>query len=297
MIPQDKPWTIEIYKGLASEFRSLNQFNNAIEVYQDILKKWPLDPTAPDVQNSVAETYDQLNATKNKPGTPEYDAVAAKALEARTALANYIGNTPWTDANKDNPAALQNAERLVRGGLRQAAAAHTNNGKAQLVAAADTGDLPRQLELLSRSLSEYKLAAIGWYGYLKQDENAPDAYESRYWLADARHEVVVLEVALHKLAPQKYQEPVKKDVDDAMTAAVDVRDSNEDDKYLDNAAFFVVDVSDVDRDLAYQRFDDKQPGGIQKRDAVKFDTDDVSTRKVNRRPSPAGRPDRRRCAR
>src|SRR5205807_5428805 len=71
LIPQDKPWTIEIYKGLASEFRSLNQFNNAIEVYQAILKKWPLDPTAPDVQNAVAETYDQLNATKNKPGTPE----------------------------------------------------------------------------------------------------------------------------------------------------------------------------------------------------------------------------------
>ena len=39
LIPQDKPWTIEIYKALATEFRSLNQFNNAIEVYQSVLKK------------------------------------------------------------------------------------------------------------------------------------------------------------------------------------------------------------------------------------------------------------------
>jgi hypothetical protein len=286
LIPQDKVWTIEIYKGLAGEFRSLNQFNNAIEVYQSILKKWPLDPTAPDVQNAIAETYDQLNQTKNKPGTPEFDAVAAKALEARTNLANYIGNTPWTDANKDNPAALQNAERLVRGGLRQAAATHTNNGKAQLVAAADTGDLSRQVDLLSRALSEYKLAALGWQGYLKQDENAPDAYESRYWLADARRQVVRIEVVLHKLQPAKWQEPVKKDIDDAMAAAIEVRDSNEDDKYLDNAAFFVVDVSDVDRDLAYQRYEDKGLNGIQKRDAVKFDTDDVSTRKVISDPVP-----------
>ena len=48
LIPQDKPWTIEIYKSLAEEFRSLNQFDNAIEVYNDILKKWPMDPTAPE---------------------------------------------------------------------------------------------------------------------------------------------------------------------------------------------------------------------------------------------------------
>src|SRR6202034_726355 len=60
LIPQDKPWTISIYLALANEFRSLNQFHNAIELYQLMLKTWPMDPTAPDVQNSIAETYDQL---------------------------------------------------------------------------------------------------------------------------------------------------------------------------------------------------------------------------------------------
>ena len=40
-------------------------------------------------------------------GTPEHDAISQKALEARTKLANYIGNTPWVDANKDNPSAIQ----------------------------------------------------------------------------------------------------------------------------------------------------------------------------------------------
>ena len=48
-----------------------------------------------------------------RPGTPEHDAIAQKALEARTKLANYIGNTPWVDANKDNPAAIQNADRII----------------------------------------------------------------------------------------------------------------------------------------------------------------------------------------
>lgn len=280
LIPQDKPWTIEVYRALAYEFRSLNQFTNAVEVYETMLAKWPMDPTAPDTQNAIAETYDQMNITK-RPGTPEHDATAQKALEARTKLANYIGNTPWVDANKDNPSAIQNAERLVRGGLRQAAAQHTNNGKAALIAASETNDTSRQIELLARAATEYKLAATGWQGYLKQDENAPDAYESRYWNADARRQYVRIQVTLHKASPKLYPEPSKKDIDEAFLAAIDVRDSNEDDKYLDNAAFFAVDVADVDRDLAYARFvETNGTAGVEKRDDVKFDGPDPETRKV-----------------
>ncbi|MBX3227225.1 MAG: tetratricopeptide repeat protein [Labilithrix sp.] len=281
LIPQDKPWTIEIYRALAYEFRSLNQFSNAIEVYDTMLQRWPMDPTAPETQNAIAETYDQMNVTK-RPGTPEHDATAQKALEARTKLANYIGNTPWVDANKDNPAAIQNAERLVRGGLRQAAAQHTTNARAAVAEAqAASNDPGRQIELLSRAANEYKLAAVGWQGYLKQDENAPDAYESRYWNADARRNYVRIQVTLHNNAPRAFNEPSKKDIDDALAAAIEVRDSNEDDKFLDNAALFVVDVSDIDRDLAYARF--KETGGtvgIERREEVKFDGPDPSTRNV-----------------
>ena len=284
IIPQDKPWTIEIYKALASEFRSLNEFHNAIEIYQDILKTWPLDPTAPVVQNSVAETYDQLNMTL-RAGTPEHDANAAKALEARTLLASYIGTTPWTDANKDNPGALQNAERLVRGGLRQAAAQHTNNGKGQLIAAGETSDPKLQQEYLNRALAEYKLAAIGWEGFVKQDENAPDAYESKYWLADAKHNQVRIQVILHKLNRSSYPEPSPQEVDAAKVAAVDVRDSDEDDKYLQNAGLFVVDESDIGRDLEYQRYDDtKGSSGFELRTAVKFDGSGPGHAEGDRRP-------------
>ncbi len=253
LIPQDKKWTINIYRALADEFRSLGQFNNAIEIYADMLKKWPMDPTAPDTQNAMAETYDQQNITK-RVNTPEHDAIAAKALEARTALANYIGNTPWVDANKDNPEAIERAETLVRGGLKSAAAQHTNNANAAVTEAQQSGDPAHIAEELTRALAEYKLAALGWAGFLHQDENAPDAYESRYWLAQARHEQVKIEVILAKL--KKGAPPTSQEIAEARQAAIDVRDSNEDDKYLMNAALFVVDLSDVDRDLAFQQFAD-----------------------------------------
>lgn len=252
IIPQDKPWTIEIYKALAAEYRSISQYQNAVATYDLVLSKWPMDPTAPEVQAAEADTYDEM-ARPFRPGTPEYEAIAKKALESRTKLSNYIGKTAWVEANKNNPAALKNAERLVRVGLRQAAVAHTNNGRAAMTAAQESGDARQQIELLVQAREEYRLAAVGWNGFLRQDENAPDAYESRYWLADSLRNALRIQVALATLRPGQYPVPKPEDMAIARTAALDVRDSNEDDKYLDNAAFFVVDIADIDRDVAYTR--------------------------------------------
>ena len=259
LIPQDKPWTIEIYKALALEFRTINQYKNALAMYQLMLDKWPMDPAAPDDQNAIAEVYDLL-ARQTKAG-PERSEYEQKVLEARTSLSKYIGDAPWVDANKDNPVALQRAEELVRTGLKGAAVTHTRNGQAALEQADQTGDPKEKLRLTTYALQEYKLAAIGWLGYLKQDENAPDAYKSRYFYADALHNEVRLEVALHQFDPKPYPEPTSQEIATAERAAVDVRDSDEDDQFIDNAGLFVVDLADVDRDLAFQRWQDS--GGTQ----------------------------------
>ena len=259
LVPQDKPWTIEIYKALALEFRAINQYKNALAVYQMTLDKWPMDPSAPDTQNAIAEVYDLLvRQTKVGDERHEYER---KVLEARTALAKYIGDTPWVDANKDNPAALQRAEELVRTGLKGAAITHTRNAQAAVEQADQTSDPREQVRLTNYALQEYRLAALGWLGYLKQDENAGDAYKSRYFYADALHNEVRLEVVLHKFDPRQYPEPSSQEIATAIQAAVNVRDSDEDDQFIDNAGLFVVDLADVDRDLAFQRWQDS--GGTQ----------------------------------
>jgi hypothetical protein len=259
IIPQDKPWTIEIYKALAIEYRTINQYKNALAVYQVMLDKWPLDASAPDSQSAMAEVYDLL-AKQTKIGD-ERREFEQKVLESRTALSKYIGDTPWVDANKDNPGALQRAEQLAKTGLKGAAITHTRNGQAALESADQTGDTKEKLRLTTYALGEYKLAAVGWVGYLKQDENAPDAYKSRYFYADALHNQVRLGVALHQFDPKAYPEPSADGIAKAEQAAVDVRDSDEDDQFIDNAGLFVVDLADVDRDLAFQRFQDS--GGTQ----------------------------------
>ena len=259
LVPQDKPWTIEVYKALGLEFRAINHYKNALAVYQMTLDKWPMDPSAPDSQNSIAEIYDLLvRATKVGQERSDYER---KVLEARTALAKYIGDTPWVDANKDNPAALQRAEELVKTGLYGAAVTHTRNAQAAVDAAQQTNDGKEQIRLTNYALAEYKLAALAWIGYIKQDENAPNAYKSRYFYADALHNQVRLEVVLHKFDEKQYPEPTAQEIATASQAAIDVRDSDEDDEFISNAGLFVVDLADVGRDLAFQRF--KDTGGTQ----------------------------------
>jgi tetratricopeptide (TPR) repeat protein len=270
IVPQDKKWTIQVYGALALEYRAINQYHNALAVYQLMLDKWPMDPSAPDSQAAMADLYSLL-AKQTKVGD-ERQQYEAKVLDARTALAKYVGDTPWVDANKDNPAALQHAEDLVRTGLKGAAITHTLNGQKALEQAAQTSDPKEQIRLAVYAMQEFKLAAVGWHSVVQQDENAPDAYKSRYFYADAMHQQVRLQVQLNGYDPKTYAEPTSADIAAAKQAAIDVRDSDEDDQFIDNAGLFVVDLADVDRDLAFSHF--KQSNGtqgVEPRNAPKLD--------------------------
>jgi tetratricopeptide (TPR) repeat protein len=273
LIPQEEKWTVEIYKALAQEFKELNQYRNTIEVSELILKKWPMNRDAPIIQNQVADIYDLLTA-QSREGTAERTQNSAKALEARTKLAAYVGTTPWVEANKNDPEAIQAAERLVRGGLRRAAADHTNAGSALVQQAISIGDKESRDPIFERALTEYKLAAQGWGGYLAQDENAPDAYDSRFWLADASHHIVVIEVAMDR-------SPTPNEVESARKAAIAVRDSNEDDKYLQPSAVMVVDIAQQVLNDQYKAFDrTKGAQGIEVRKEVKTTGEGEQTRVV-----------------
>jgi tetratricopeptide (TPR) repeat protein len=279
LIPQDKKWSFEIYKSLVQEYREINQWHNAIEVSELILKKWPMNRDAPNVQNQIADIYEELTRLSRE-GTPEREQNAARALEARTKLAAYVGNTPWVDANRDDPEAIQSAERLVKGGLRRAAADHTNLARAFVGKATETTDASQQRTWLDRALGEYRLADVGWTGFLRQDENAPDAYESRFWIADARHGIVVVSVNLDR-------SPTLQEVRNARQVAIEVRDSNEDDRFLQPAAYYVVDIAEQVLQDQYRTF--QRTGGtagLEERKEVRFAKDAAGKDRVISDPIP-----------
>ncbi len=278
LIPQDKKWTVEIYKALAEEFIEITQNRNAIAVLELTLSKFPMNRDAPKMQNKVAELYDQL-ARLAPAGSTVKTEYGGKALEARTKLAEYVGTTPWTDANRDDPEALSAAEELVKNGLQRAAADHTNYARNFFQQAKQLTDENEQRPLIEKAIAEYRLAETGWNAYIEQDPTALDAYESRFWLADARYWIVVLQIAVGRT-------PTPAEIQSARCSLVDVRDSNEDDKYLQPAAYDLVSISEKILEDKYRQY--QASGGTQgfeKRDAVKF-AGEGDSRKVVTDPIP-----------
>jgi tetratricopeptide (TPR) repeat protein len=263
LIPQDKKWTVEIYKALAFEFREYNHFHNLIDLNELILAKWPMHRDAPMVQHQIAETYEELAAQATS--ASEKELYSKKALEARGKLVDYVATPgkipPWVEANKEDPEAIRRAEQLVRGGLRRAAADHTNAGRSWVARARGADDPAEKQEAFETALEEYRLAAKAWGGYLLQDENAEDAYESRFWLADAYTNSVLITTQLGR-------DPDPEEVKLALQMARDVRDSNEDDKYLQPAAMMVVRIPQQIVALNYERSEEGK-GGFPKRSELK----------------------------
>ncbi len=273
LIPQDQKWTVEIYKALAQEFIEITQNRNAVAMLELTLQKFPMNRDAPVMQNKVAELYDQLSRLAPDGSAARQD-YASKALEARTKLAAYVGTTPWVDANKDDPEALQTAEQLVKGGLKRAAADHTNFARGYYEKALELNDAGEQRGWIEKAIAEYRLAETGWAAYLDQDQTAMDAYESRYWLADARYWIVVLQIAIGR-------SPTPDEIHSAHDSAVAVRDSNEDDKYLQPSAYDVVTLAEKVLDDEYRKFDEsKGAQGLEKRTEIKFDGEGDSRKVV-----------------
>jgi len=278
LIPQDKKWTVEIYKSLAQEFIEITQNRNAVAMLELTLQKFPMDRDAPVIQNKVAELYDQLGrlAPEGSAARAEY---STKALEARTKLAQYVGTTPWVDANRDDPEALATAEQLVKGGLKRAAADHTNFARGYYEKALELNDEGEQRALIEKAIAEYRLAETGWAAYIEQDPTAMDSYESRFWLADSRYWVVVLQVALGR-------SPTPGEVRTAHDAAAAVRDSNEDDKYAQPAAYYVVTIAEKILEDEYRKYEATNgQQGIEKRTEVRF-SGEGEGRKVQQDPVP-----------
>src|SRR5262249_14710659 len=156
-VPQDKPWTVSVWRAVGSELVDLGRLDEAITLSEKTLRRWPSDARAPETQKLLGDTLEAKGA-------------AERALEAREKLSAYVGNTPWVDANKDNPEAIAHAEKLAREGLRRVAVHFTNVGRDT----AARGDA----DSLARAASAYARAASAWTAAPGRDD------ESRYWNAD-----------------------------------------------------------------------------------------------------------------
>lgn len=204
LLPQDRPFTPEVYFQTGDTFFDLARYADAIEVYELALERWPLALEAPRVVDRIAQSHE-----RNR----EFEA----AINARARLGNYGPDSEWTRANEgEHPEAVREAAQLARNALYDDAVRHHSVAQNLRQQAVDTEDT----ELLGRAREEYNLAAQGYRTYLEQYPNDPDAYEIGFNLAEAMY------------FSGQFRE--------AAEAYARVRDSNLDDRFRAQAAFRAV---------------------------------------------------------
>ncbi len=203
LLPQDRPWTSEVYQRLGYIYFDEAKYPEAVEIWKLALKRWPNDPQAPEIQDQIARAYTRHNEPEN-------------AIAARANLSNYGEGSAWWEANKDHPVEQRHAEELAEDALINSAISH--HQRAQQLRRNCVAN--QDLELCTQAQAEYGLAALAYRSYIKRYPNNPQAYELQYNLADTLYWA------------QNYEE--------AATQYAAVRDSNLDDTYLSTSARLVV---------------------------------------------------------
>jgi cellulose synthase operon protein C len=203
LLPQDKPWTPEIYQALGSVWFDEAKYQLAVDAWNLALKRWPNHPKAPETQNNIARAYTRANQQE-------------EAIQARALLGTYVEGSAWWNANVDHPLEQRQAEQLAEEAVVSAAVYH--HQEAQRLRRLGVQD--QDPELIQRAQTEYSLAAKGYRAYIQTYPNRPEAYELQYNLADALF--------------------WSENYDEAAREYAVVRDSNLDDKYLSESARRVV---------------------------------------------------------
>ncbi len=203
LLPQDKPWTPEVYFQLGQVLFDEVKYAQAIAVWELAINGWPLHPSVPEYTNSIALAYSR-------------NAQMEEAIKWIAKLSDYRQGSPWWNANLDRPVEQRRAEELAEGGLVNAALFY--HQKAQETRQRCVAE--QDVYLCELAAEQYGLAAMAYGDYLKRFPNTPRAYELQFNLADTYF------WSGDSLA--------------AANAYEKVRDSNLDNRFLSEAARLVV---------------------------------------------------------
>ncbi|MFW6067487.1 MAG: tetratricopeptide repeat protein [Myxococcota bacterium] len=203
LLPQERPWTPEVYFQLGQVLFDEAKYPQAIEVWQLSLRRWPMHPKAPEIKDMIAQAHQRHNQFE-------------EAIAARADLSDYGEGSDWWNTNVDHPTEQRRAEELAENALIGTAIYYHQQAQKQRRQCVAEQDVT----LCQRAEESYGLAAKAYREYLRRYPNNPQAYELQYNLADAHYWSGNYEEAASQYAA--------------------VRDSNLDDAHLAEAARRVV---------------------------------------------------------
>jgi cellulose synthase operon protein C len=195
----------EVFQRLGDIYFDQTKYPEAVAVYKALLLRWPYYSDAPRVQDKIVRAY-------------EKDRNLVTAAKEREMLGRqYTKGGDWYQHNKDNPEALAVAQQLAEDALLTAA---TNVHAAAQACKNKWQENQKDLKKLEECKLMYKTAAELYEKYLAVYPNSKRSYEFSAFFADTLYYSGQL--------PQ------------AIIAYQNVRDSQLDNKYQEDASFRMI---------------------------------------------------------
>jgi cellulose synthase operon protein C len=193
----ERPYAREVLAALGDVYFDQTRFADSLRTLKIVQERFPDHPEAPVVQEKII-TADERNR--------DFEAAAS---ERELMTTSYSQGSRWYEANKENHAALERADKLTQASLYSAALFH--HKQAQIHKDASKIDLAKE---------EYGKAAKAYGAYLQRFPHDRQLYELTYYYADCLYYSLQFDEAA-----ERYKE---------------VRDSKADTKFLDESAFSVI---------------------------------------------------------
>ncbi|MEQ1565468.1 MAG: tetratricopeptide repeat protein [Myxococcota bacterium] len=154
-----RPYEREMYEQLADVLVRYTRPREAVDTYTLLQQdpRWTLDPANPKHQISAIDLY--LTSVAR-----DLEAAGNARL---TFIERYSEGTPWWDANRNDPAALEVARQYIESSLLDVAIEYR-------VRAQESG-----------AVTDYQLAADKYQEYLEKFPISDDYYKQQWYLADS----------------------------------------------------------------------------------------------------------------
>lgn len=166
IVPQDRPWTVEVLVALGVVAFDEGRYEDAIAVLEDVARRWPLDHRVPATLVRTARAQERLGR--------ESDAEATRAR-----LSGYGTGSAWAQHNaREHPRAVDEARALAGTIARSSALASATRCHQRAQALREAGRT-------AESDLEYACAARGYRAYIEHHEDDLDAYEVGFDLGEA----------------------------------------------------------------------------------------------------------------
>ncbi len=157
----ERAYERDVLMSLAGVYYDQTRYEEAVEVLEIVQQRYPNHAEAPVAQSRIIDALERSREFQ-------------KAAVARSELnQNYVADTAWFEANKDNEKAISQTKKLISKSLYSAALFYHSQAQKY-----------RSSGKLELAMESYQEAAKSYQGYLERFPHDKQLYELTFYMAE-----------------------------------------------------------------------------------------------------------------